>query len=83
MKKEVIVTLHAAFEEIVRTHPDSGLEFWLARELQPILGYTKWENFAKVIDKAKKSCETSGNNITDHFLDVRKMIEIGKGGTRN
>jgi len=82
MKKEVIVKLHTAFEEVVRTHPDSGLEFWLARELQPILGYARWENFAKVIEKAKKACETSGYAVTDHFLGVTKMISLGKGAER-
>lgn len=80
MKKEVIVKLHMAFEEIVKS--DSGAEFWLARELQSVLGYAKWENFVKVIEKAKISCSTSGYNIDDHFLDVRKMVLLGSGSQR-
>lgn len=82
MKKEVIVKLHSNFEEIVQTETETGAEFWLARDLQPLLGYARWENFVKVIEKAKTSCKTAGYEISDHFLDVTKMIEIGKGGNR-
>lgn len=82
MEKEVIVKLHADFERIVQVEEETGIEFWLARDLQAILGYTKWDNFTKVIDKAKTSCKTAGYNSSDHFLDVGKMISIGKGGQR-
>lgn len=82
MKKEVIVRLHSNFEEIVQTETETGAEFWLARDLQPLLGYARWENFVKVIEKAKISCKTAGYEVSDHFLDVTKMIEIGKGGNR-
>lgn len=82
MKKEVIIKLHANFEEMVRTEEETGSEFWLARDLQPLLGYARWENFAKVIDKAKTSCSNAGYAVDDHFLDVTKMIETGKGATR-
>lgn len=82
MKKDVIVRLHANFEEIVQVESETGAEFWLARALQPLLGYARWENFVKVIDKAKTSCITAGYEVSDHFLDVTKMIEIGKGGNR-
>ena len=81
MKKEVIVKLHASFEESVQKDEDGG-EYWLARDLQQLLGYAKWENFAKVIGKAKTACTGSGVNPDDHFLDVRKMIGLGKGATR-
>ncbi|MBU0568472.1 hypothetical protein KJ693_04545 [bacterium] len=53
MKKEIIVKLHANFEEMVQTETDTGIEFWFARDLQKLLGYTDWRNFSKVIDKAK------------------------------
>jgi DNA-damage-inducible protein D len=82
MKKEVIVRLHSNFEEIVQTETETDAEFWLARDLQPLLGYARWENFVKVIEKAKISCKTAGYEVSDHFLDVTKMIEIGKGGNR-
>jgi DNA-damage-inducible protein D len=82
MKKDVIIKLHSTFEKIVQKETESGAEFWLARDLQPLLGYARWENFIKVVGKAKTSCKTAGYEISDHFLDVTKMIEIGKGGNR-
>ncbi len=81
MKKEVIVRLHASFEELVK-HDDQGGEYWLARDLQDLLGYAKWENFAKVIEKAETACQGSGHVPEDHFLDVRKMVDLGSGATR-
>lgn len=61
---------------------ENGLEYWLARDLQHLLGYGKWDNFQSVISKAKTACEVSGHAISDHFADVGKMIELGKGGQR-
>jgi DNA-damage-inducible protein D len=80
MKKEIVVRLHKSFEE--RVHDQEGVEFWLARELQDLLGYAEWRNFNLVIDKAKTACANAGQPVTDHFVDVNKMIEIGKGGQR-
>lgn len=82
MKKEVIVRLHSSFEELVQ-HDETGNEFWLARSLQEVLGYAKWENFVKVIDKARVACRGSGHEPDDHFLDVRKMVDLGSGATRH
>ncbi len=59
-----------------------GVECWSARDLMPILGYVKWNNFELIIDKAKKACKNSGFRVLDHFTDIGKMIEIGKGGQR-
>ncbi|MEA3545999.1 MAG: hypothetical protein U9R69_12385 [Thermodesulfobacteriota bacterium] len=81
MKKEIIKKLHSDFEQIVQIE-EAGMEFWLARDLQKLLGYAKWENFTKVINRAKISCETGGYDPSDHFLDVGKMITLGKGGQR-
>ena len=53
------------------------MEFWLARELQELLGYTQWRNFEAVIDKAKMACEKAGQAVSDHFADVSKMVDIG------
>jgi len=80
MKKELIVELFRRFEEACYLF--NNLECWSARELQEILGYAEWRNFLKVVDKAKASCENTGIAATDHFVDVNKMIEIGKGGQR-
>jgi len=81
MKKEIIKTLTNTFENHSYT-TENGIEFWYARDLQHLLGYTKWDNFVKVINKAKTSCEASGNNISDHFADVGKMVKIGSGTER-
>ena len=80
MKKDLIVRLHKSFED--RAHHEDGVEFWLARELQELLGYAKWENFEQVIARAKIACTNSGHDVRDHFPDVRKMIDLGKGATR-
>ena len=69
------------FEEIKHT-TDEGVEFWYARELAPVLEYAKWDNFRKVVDKAMLACQNSGFPIDNHFSEVRKLIEIGKGGKR-
>lgn len=60
----------------------SGVEYWYGRELQVALDYTEWRNFQLVIQKAKRACESSGINVSDHFVDVNKMISLGKGAQR-
>ena len=76
MDIEIVVRLHAGFEDMVQKFLDTGTEFWCARDLQMLLGYAKWENFAKVIDKAITSCETAGLAPKDHFLGIRKMVDL-------
>jgi DNA-damage-inducible protein D len=82
VKKDLIRSLHGKFEEFVQTEEATGVEFWLARDLQEALGYSEWRNFLKVIEKAKQACENSGYAIADHFVDVNKMIDLGKGARR-
>ena len=82
MKKEIIAKLHSEFEEIVQVNSDTGAECWFARDIQSLLGYAKWENFEKVIEKAKVSCKNAGLKKEDHFLDIRKMVQIGSGSSR-
>ena len=79
VKRETVQQLHAAFEAIVKTEQETGLEFWLARELQGVLGYDRWENFAKVLEKAVVACKTAGFEPRDHFLESRKMVQLGLG----
>ena len=75
MKKELIQRLHISFEDCA--HQNEGVEYWLARELQELLGYTQWRKFEAVIDKAKMACEKAGQAVSDHFADVSKMVDIG------
>lgn len=82
MKKEVITKLHSQFEGLVHTEQNSSVEFWFARDLQEILGYANWQNFVKVIERAKVSCETTGTTVSDHFLDSSRTVEAGKGAQR-
>lgn len=61
---------------------ENGVEYWLARDLQRLLGFTEWRNFLKIITKAETACETSGHQVRDHFVDVNKMVELGSGSQR-
>lgn len=80
MKKELIEQLFLKFENASYLY--KGIECWSARELQEILGYSKWDNFVKVLDKAKKSCESAGEELQNHFADVGKMVLLGSGSER-
>lgn len=80
MEKDTISKLNKTFEE--SAYEQDGVEYWLARELQELLGYTDWRNFLNAVDKAKESCKTTGEAVSDHFVDVNKMIGLGKGGQR-
>ncbi|MEI6049434.1 MAG: DNA damage-inducible protein D [Bacteroidota bacterium] len=80
MEKKTINKLNKTFEDFACEQ--DGIEYWLARELQELLGYSEWRNFLNAVDKAKESCKNSGNQIPDHFVDINKMIELGKGGQR-
>ena len=81
MKHEIVITLTGTFESHAQ-ETEEGIEFWLARDLQHLLGYSKWENFLNVVTSAKTSCEVSGHVILDHFPDVGKMVDIGSGAQR-
>ena len=61
---------------------EDGIEFWYARELQLALEYTKWDNFKKVVEKARLSCRNSNINDADHFADVGNMVQLGSGAQR-
>lgn len=81
MNKNLEHTHHQTFEGIKQTN-SAGEEFWLARQLGKILDYSEYRNFLPVIEKAKKSCANSGQPVSDHFVEIHEMIEIGKGGQR-
>ena len=77
MKKVTIARLNISFED--SAYEQDVIEYWLARELQILLGYTSWRNFINAVTKAKESCKTSKEEILDHFVDVDKMLKIGSG----
>ena len=81
MKSELVHALTTNFEAHAQ-QTESDVEFWLARDLQFLLGYTKWDNFLNVITKAKTACEVSGHEVPDHFADVGKMVDLGSGSQR-
>ena len=82
MNKDQITQLQSGFDQITRTLPESEIQFWYARELMPVLGYDRWENFIKAIERAKTSCETAGASPHNHFRDATKMVPIGSGAER-
>jgi DNA-damage-inducible protein D len=86
MDKQRIIQYKSTFDEIVHfinsENDSEQVEVWFARELQNILGYARWENFIVAIQRAVDSCKAQSINVDDHFREVTKMIEIGKGGKR-
>jgi len=81
MKTELIHTLTDTFEAHAQ-QTEGGVEYWLARDIQHLLGYSKWDNFLNVVSKAKTACEVSGHPVQDHFADVGKMVDLGSGSQR-
>jgi adenine-specific DNA-methyltransferase len=78
MKSEQVHSLTNNFE--AHSHQTGGgVAFWLARDIQHLLGDGKWENLLHVVNNAKTACEVSGHAVPDHFPDVRKMVDLGSG----
>jgi len=82
MDKLRIKVIMEQYDSIVHREESANVEFWHARELMSLLGYERWENFEKTIKRAMSSCETSGSEINNHFREITKMIETGKGAHR-
>ncbi len=82
MKTELVQSLTSNFEACAQ-RAESGVEFWLARDIQHLLGYSEWRNFLAVIHKGKTACEVSGHTVADHFVDVNKMVDLGSGSQRD
>lgn len=69
--------------DAIRHYDEDGREYWLARELYPLLGYSRWQRFTPVIEKAKTTCKSLHINESDHFTHVGKMVDLGSGSTRS
>ena len=80
MKTEIILKLNKSFEE--SAYAKDGVEYWMARDVQPLLDYTDWRNFLQVVTKARTACLNSGQSISHHFVDVNKMVDLGSGSKR-
>ncbi|MBE0661914.1 MAG: DNA damage-inducible protein D [Bacteroidales bacterium] len=80
MKSDEIKNLFAQFEAAASDL--EGVECWSARDLQELLGYSKWENFEKVIQKARDACSNAGGVVDYHFPDIRKTIPMPKGAVK-
>ncbi len=83
MDKNKVIAIKQQFDEIIHTIENTEVEYWYARELMPLLGYERWENFGKAINRAMESCETSGIELSDHFREVTKMVQLGSGSKRH
>ena len=81
MKTELVQSLTTNFEAYAQ-QTETGIEFWLARDVQQLLGYDEWRNFTAVISKARTACELSGYLPSDHFVEVNKLINLPKGAQR-
>lgn len=82
MDKKTITVMKKAFDEIMHITEDGSVEFWYARELMEFLGYDRWENFHKAIERAIDSCEKAETDSPNHFRDVAKMVQLGSGAER-
>jgi len=81
MQNDQIYTMTESFEGHAQ-ETENGIEYWLARDIQHLLGYTEWRNFLNIVTKAKTACEVSEHPVQDHFVDINKMVELGSGSQR-
>lgn len=82
MDRKRVSQIKEQFDLVVHSDKTANVEFWYARELMPLLGYERWENFDKAILRAMDSCETSGIRVSNHFREVTKMVSLGSGAHR-
>ena len=83
MDKKRVSQAKEQFDLVIHSDETAKIEFWYARDLMPLLGYERWENFDKAVNRAMESCETSGIEVSDHFREVTKMVALGSGSKRN
>lgn len=83
MDKKRIEQIKQQFDLVVQKDDSADVEFWYARDLMVLLGYDRWENFDKAIQRATDSCKTSGIEVENYFREVTKMVVVGSGAKRN
>lgn len=83
MDKKRLLQIKTQFDQIIHTDKSAGVEFWYARELMTLLGYERWENFDKAINRAMDACENSDVSVTNHFREITKMVHLGSGSKRH
>lgn len=83
MDKKRVSQAKEQFDLVIHSDETAKIEFWYARDLMLLLGYERWENFDKAVNRAMESCETSGIEVLDHFREVTKMVALGSGSKRN
>ena len=83
MDKKRVGQIKEQFDLVIHSEENTNVEFWFARELMTLLGYERWENFDKTINRAMESCETSGFVVSDHFRVDTKKVPLGSGAHRN
>lgn len=83
MDRKRVEAIKQQFDVVLHSDEETNIEFWFARELMLLLGYERWENFNKAISRAIDSCRTSDIEVSDHFREVTKMVQLGSGSKRN
>lgn len=82
MDKKRIEQIKQQFDNVIQVTENEQIEFWYARDLMKLLGYTEWRNFENAIKRAMESCKTNKITILDHFVEVNKMVQLGSGSKR-
>jgi len=83
MNKQIIIKLQDDFNQISSILENTDIEYWYARDLQKVLGYSEWRNFNNVVEKAKISSKTAKIDPSYHFVNINKTIDMPKGATKN
>ena len=82
MDSRRIEQIKKQFDDVIQMTNEGNVEYWFARDLMKLLGYSEWRNFEKAIGRAMESCETSGIDMSNHFVEVNKMVQLGSGSKR-
>ncbi|OWV15395.1 DNA damage-inducible protein D [Fibrobacter sp. UWH1] len=82
MEKKQIEAIKDTFDKSLQHYENTDIEYWFARDMMKLLGYERWENFEKAIERAVTGCKTAGGEPENHFREVTKMVALGSGAKR-